>query len=203
MTDTTLLHRTVAAEIKARDGREVYGRILPYGERARANPDPPGLPFAIDRPYVEMFESGQAWVRHASRAADRVALSQEHVYDGTLGTQLGYGTQLVEESDGVHAAFRVFNTSDGDKALELIDAKVYRAFSVGFIPLARPKVLDDGTIVRTKIRLDECTLCREGAYPGAEVHGRRTKQREAPVEAEAWSLRDRLKSLGYVPENPL
>lgn len=191
---TTSLHRYVEAEIEARDGREVFGRIVPYGVAARVGADPPDLPFAITRPYVEMFEGG--YLRKASRAPDRIAFTYEHD-TSSLATQLGFGTELREESDGAYGAFRVFKTVDGDKALELVDAKILKSFSVGFIPLNAPRIRDDGTIVRTRIRLDEVALCRVGAYSGAEVHGRRTDVEETP-RVEEWTLRDRLKKLGYV-----
>lgn len=193
---TDVLHRFIEAEIVARDGREIFGRIVPYGVATKVGADPAGLPFAITQPYTEMFEGGH--MKRASRAPDRIALTLEHDLSGGLHTQLGFGTELSEKDDGAYAAFRVFKTPDGDKAIELFDAKILRSFSVGFIPLVPPRFLPNGTVVRTKTRIDEVAWCRVGAYPGAEVHGRRTDDDDPQPIVQEWSMRDRLKALGYV-----
>jgi HK97 family phage prohead protease len=190
---TATLHRAFAADITQRDGREVFGRIVPYNQPARVAADPPGLRWAIDRPYVEQFEFGA--MKRAAKAPDRVMLAGEHEGAESLLTQLGYGREITEEQDGAYGVFRVFKTVDGDKALELVDGGVWRAFSLGFLPMVAPKMTADGVVTRTQVHVSECSLCREGAYKGAEVHGRRTLP-DLPPEPTAWGLADRLKAVG-------
>lgn len=179
-------------QVLQRDGREVYGRIVPYGVAARVV-DAPGTQYGFDTPYMEKFAHGA--LKRATKAPDRVALAIEHEGADALLTQLGYGVEIREEDDGGHGVFRVFKTLDGDKALELVDAGILRCWSVGFVPLVPPSYDSDGAVVRTKVHLSESSLCRQGAYVGAEVQGRRNLS-ELPPEPTPWALADRLKAIG-------
>jgi HK97 family phage prohead protease len=157
MFERTVLTRSFETELTADgDGRTISGRCVPYGVRATVRD-------AGGPSYAELFEPGA--FRHMTRAARRVLLRFEH-REGLVDI-VGHATDLEDRPDGLWGCFRAVSGPGADVALELIAADVLTGLSVGFVPLTRPPVLSDGTVVRTRCHLDEVSLVREAAYgPG-------------------------------------
>lgn len=140
------------------DGRNVYLRCAPYEVPATVM-DPPDWV-----PYEESFARGA--FDGALRDPQRVYLEHEHFAPGLSGV-IGRGAELESRDDALYGRFRVLKGADGDKALELIADKVLAAASVFFAPIKSARTASG--MVRLKVKLDRVALCREGAYPGAEV----------------------------------
>lgn len=191
-----ILTRRFVSDLEKGDGRTIVGRAVPFNVKAKVGADawhPSG-------PYTEMFINGA--FRKAVKAPDRVFLAFEH-QTGLLD-QVGRGASLEERDDGLWGEWRVLDGYVGDHTLEMVGAKMLRALSVGFWPLGNTEQLSDGTFVRTKVRLDEVSLCREAAYTGAEVVSVRSQlaqsRRAQYAPAPASDLDDRLRKLGYLPK---
>lgn len=155
-----ILIRRYAASVVEGDGRTIVGRCVPYDEVAHVV-DGPTL-----TPYREVYRHG-AFSR-ASRDPARVLLNYEH-REG-IGDVVGTAVELVERDDGLHGIFRALGGVPGDQALELIRANACVGLSVGVIPHPRgTRVLDDGTVERSRVRLVHVALTSSPAYLGAGV----------------------------------
>lgn len=172
--DRPTLARTVELTEIATDGRNVEMLCAPFEVPATVV-DPP--PIGDGRPYEEDFARGA--FAGAIKAPNRVLLEFEHWTPGLSGV-IGHGAHLQERDDALYGRFRVLKGSDGDKALELIDAMVARAASVFFSPIKSARQ-SSGVMRRLKVHLDRVALCREGAYPQAQV----LAVRSAPIIPEA------------------
>jgi HK97 family phage prohead protease len=168
------LARTVELTEIATDGRNVEMLCAPYEVPAFVT-DPP--PFGDGRPYEEEFARGA--FSGATKAPNRVLLEFEHFHPGLSGV-IGHGAHLEERDDALYGRFRVTDHPDGDKALALIKEGVLTAASVFFGPL-RSARQPSGVMRRLKVHLDRVALCREGAYPQAQV----LAVRSAPIFSEA------------------
>lgn len=155
------------------DGRNVFLRCVPFDVGAVVN-DPPPMGDGI--PYEESFARGA--FDGATKAPNRVLLEFEHFYPGLSGV-IGHGVEMEEHADALYGRFRVSKAQDGEKALELIAEKVLTAASVYFAPIKSARVR--GGMRRLKVKLDRVALCREGAYPGAEVLAVRSEALEPEV----------------------
>lgn len=162
----TLSRSVELAEI-SRDGRNIEMLCAPFDVPAvvtdRGNP----------MPYQEEFARGA--FDGALKAPNRVLLEFEHWTPGLSGV-IGHGAHLDARDDALYGRFRVLKGPDGDKALELVDEFVARAASVFFAPIRHVRT-GSGVVRRLKVHLDRVALCREGAYPQAQVLAVRT----APV----------------------
>ena len=78
--------------------------------------------------YKERVEPG-ACGRSIRERGSKIRLFTQHDR-GKL--PIGKATELTEKLDGLHAAFEVANTRDGDDALELVKTGVVDSFSIGF-----------------------------------------------------------------------
>ena len=143
------------------DGRTIFGTIVPYGQVADVD-DGRG-------PYREAFEPG-AFARSIADRAAKVRLFINHATHTRL--PIGRATHLEEHADGLHGAFSVSATRDGDEALTLVRDGVVDAFSVGFRPIRERS--DGGVIRRTEAALREVSLVSMPAYAGALVGGVRS-----------------------------
>lgn len=164
-----LLVRTFDVELEAVEGRTLIGRIVPYNTPATVA-DPPAY-----EPYREEWLPG-VFDRN-ERAAHRVLLDFEH--EAGIRGVIGRGVDLTERSDGAHAAFKVYENADGDKALEMYHDGVLRAFSVSALPIKSVRG-PGGVVQRVKAHLDRVALCRKGAFAGAEVLAFRSATIEEP-----------------------
>lgn len=189
------------------EGRTVEGLVIPYGKSSLVN-DHDGSP---------SYE--EEWVKGAFRtnvkAPNRVLVNFEHYgarYDdvvvsgGSIGGALGHGVELEERDDGLHGKFRILNDADGDKALELIKAKVITSFSVAAKPLRSTRSIS-GTVQRIKAHLDWVSLARVGAFEEAQIMAVRTALPEDeqlpnfdPELAKRFALRELNVAADYLPK---
>lgn len=143
------------------DGRTIFGVVVPYGQVAEVD-DGRG-------PYRESFEFG-AFARSIADRSAKIRLFINH--DTHRRLPIGRATALEERSDGLHGAFSVSATRDGDEALTLVSDGVVDAFSVGFRPIRERS--DAGVVLRTEAALREVSLVSMPAYAGALVGGVRS-----------------------------
>lgn len=195
--------RELPFEVTEADGRNIHARVVPYNVVARVA-DPPHFV-----PYQERFLPG-AFAAQMS-AASRVLLNFEHRQG--ISDVIGRGVRFDDQPDGLHAEFRVMQHSDGDKALELINAGVLRGMSAEFS--AKRSRTVGGVVERLDARVGNVALCREftadyagpkAAYQGAEVLAVRTDDgsEETDIvvpsaEPMAADMLERLKAIGVEP----
>lgn len=149
------------APLEQGDGRTIFGRAVPYGQVTKAQE-------RSGRIVREKFEYG-AFGRSIRERGHKVHLRVEH---NAMSLPIGVAESLEERSDGLHAEFRVSDTSDGNDALRLVSDGVLDAFSIGFVPIKHR--WDDDVIVRTEASLREVSIVADPAYEGAEVAGVRS-----------------------------
>lgn len=160
--------RVFATELRPGDGRTVDARIVPYGQRAKANDGLGGLPRGVM--YEEEVLAGA--FDHQLNAAHRVHLNYEH--EPTILNIVGHGVSLASRSDGLYGSFVFHATPQGDTALELVRAGALGgvSFEATFKRSIRSAA---GVIQRVKANLVNVALCREPAYESAVVLGLRTE----------------------------
>lgn len=176
---TTVLHRDFPAAITVRadgtDGRTIFGRAVPYGETIE-------VVDSFGR-YRERFERG-AFARSIAERLHKVKLMVQH---DRSRLPIGRAVDLEERDDGLHGAFAVAATRDGDDALELVRSGTVDAFSIGFAPIRERD--DDGVVVRTEAALREVSLVGFPAYAGAAIAGIRSDTPTLPRAAADRRLR--------------
>lgn len=150
-------------------GRTIHGIAVPYGTVTEVD-DGYGA-------YRERFEQG-AFARSIRERGPKVKLFTQH---DTRKLPIGKPTTLEERSDGLHVAFAVASTRDGDEALELVSSGVVDGFSVGFAPVRDGD--DNGITVRLEAALREVSLVHSPAYPSALVAGVRSSIPRISFEA--------------------
>lgn len=161
-------------------GRTIFGLAVPYNQPTEVN-DGFGL-------YREQFAPG-SFKRSISERGGKVKLFTQH---DTRRLPIGKATELSERADGLHVAFTVASTRDGDEALELVSAGVVDGFSVGFASL-RERKERDGTVTRLEASLREVSLVHSPAYDGALIAGVRSTDARLSTELAARRLALRLK----------
>lgn len=155
----TILFRT--SEVSPGSGRTVHGVAVPYGVVAEVSDG--------GRPYRERFAPG-AFARSIRERGGKVRLFDSH---NTRRLPIGRAAELREEPDGLHVAFDIAATRDGDDALELVRSGTVDAFSIGFRGIREH--LDGDVRVRTEAALMEVSLVGMPAYAGAVVAGVRSQ----------------------------
>jgi HK97 family phage prohead protease len=183
-----LIIRSFEAQLhETSEERIVEGRIVPYNVPARVSD--PGGPGAYDEEFLPGAFS--TFLRGAD-AGRKVLLDFEHygaindlmLSGRSMSGTIGHSEELDERDDGLYGRFRVLNGPDGDKALELVKAKVLTGFSAAFQPL-RSLRSAKGVVQRARAHLDGVALCRVGSWPGAEVLAVRTpiiEPEQAPLD---------------------
>lgn len=86
---------------------------------------------------------------------------------------IGRATSLVEADDGLHGAFQIPATREGDDILELVATGTLDSFSIGFSPVRDRR--DGDVLVRTEAALREVSLVALPAYEGAQIAGIRSQ----------------------------
>ena len=157
---TDILFRN--AELTHGSGRTVHGVAVPYGQVAEVS-DGGG------RPYRERFEFG-AFDRSIRERGNKVRLFTGH---DTRRLPIGRAVELREQRDGLHAAFEIAATRDGDDALELVRSGTVDSFSIGFRGIRDH--MDGDVVVRTEASLWEVSLVGMPSYAGAAVAGVRSQ----------------------------
>lgn len=156
------------AELVSGDGRTVFGVVMPYGQVAEVSD-------AGGPTYRERFEYG-SFGRSIRERGNKVRLLTNH---NRSQLPIGRAVELSEQRDGLHAAFAIAATRDGDDALELVRSGTVDAFSVGFRGL-RERV-DGDVVVRLEAALMEVSLVGFPAYAGAEVAGVRSRPQQFSI----------------------
>lgn len=153
---TDQLIRTFTPELEIRsaskggDGRTIEGIAVPYGQRQR-----------IDQHLTEVFARGA--FNHQLKAYHRVFFTRDHVALG--GTIIGKAVELRDDAAGLWGAWRVSKTPVGEETLTLVQDGVLDELSIGFRERhGGNRVLDDGTVERTKADLVEVSVVAQGAY---------------------------------------
>jgi uncharacterized protein len=154
-----ILFRT--AELTVGAGRTVHGIAMPYGQIAEVSDGGPV--------YREQFEYG-AFRRSIEERGRKIRLFANHQ---TRAFPVGRAVELQEQRDGLHAAFGIVSTRDGDDALELVRSGAVDSFSVGFSGIRHRMV--DGVVSRGEASLREVSLTALSAYSGAEIAGVRSQ----------------------------
>lgn len=158
----SILYRS-SADLTPGSGRTVYGTVVPYGAVAEVSD-------GGSRPYRERFEFG-AFDRSIRERGSKVRLFTGHE---TRKLPIGRAVELHERSEGLHAAFEIAATRDGDDALELVRSGVVDSFSIGFRGIRER--IDGDVVVRIEAALMEVSLVGLPAYAGAAVAGVRSPQ---------------------------
>ena len=158
---STILFRN--AELTPGSGRTVFGVVVPYGRVAEVS-DGGG------RPYKERFEFG-SFDRSVRERGHKIRLFGNHQ---TRQFPVGKAVELIEQRDGLHAAFDIAATRDGDDALELVRSGTVDSFSVGFTGVREH--MDNGAVVRTECSIREVSLTAMPAYSDALISGVRSPQ---------------------------
>jgi HK97 family phage prohead protease len=159
-----LLYRIHSTRLEVRadgDGRTLAGLVVPYGVEAHIGP------------YTEQFTLGA----FADADPAQVPLTATHPRDG--GTlPIGISTELAEQPDGLHGAWRVSKTQLGDEVLELVRDGAVSGLSVGFIPLPGGDrwSADRSRVERRHAILDHVAVVRAPAYPDARIAALRAAQ---------------------------
>lgn len=154
---------------ESKDGRTVFGTVVPYGRVATVSDG--------GAPYKEAFAMG-AFARSIEQRGSKVKLMVNH---DRQRLPIGRATLLEERSTGLYGEFLVSRTNSGDEALALVADGAVDSFSVGFKPVAQRN--DGGVTLRTEAALREVSLVGFPAYEDALVSGVRS-QLEAMTEAE-------------------
>jgi HK97 family phage prohead protease len=167
----------VGAELRAdAAGRTVHGICVPYGQVATIR-EYNGSEFK------EKFVRG-SFARSISQRGDKIKLLAQH---DSRRFPIGRAVSLVEQDDGLHGAFAIPQTREGDDVLELVRSGTLDSFSIGFTPV-RDRRENDVT-VRTETILREVSLVGIPAFPGATIAGIRAAQPRFVIPrslAEAW-----------------
>jgi HK97 family phage prohead protease len=178
-----VVHREVSFELDEEgDGRTLYTRIVPYNKPMEVA-DPPFF-----EKYLESWEPGV--FDKQLKAANRVDVLLNFEHEKGIGGVVGRGVELRSQQDGLHGTFRLLNGGDGDKARELVHEKVLGGMSLEAIVIKSDRSRGDGITHRTEARLKNVALCRNPAFPGAEVLAVRTEDEQGDaedVERAVWS----------------
>jgi HK97 family phage prohead protease len=155
-----VLRRTYTAELTAGDGRTVDVRVVPYGVSAEVSDDG-GRNF-----YREEWAAGCFDDQLVAGHRLKVLLNFEH--QRGISNVVGKGVALRSLPDGLHATFRMSDTQDGDKALELIRDDILD--SVSLEAYAKKSIrTGTGVLRRVKAHLHNVALCRTPAFADAKV----------------------------------
>jgi Escherichia/Staphylococcus phage prohead protease len=156
---TEILTRSYTAALHVRDGRILFGALLPWGTEAQV--------MDRGRLVVESFERGAL----AGADPTRVPLTARHPRDNEQ-LPIGVTVELRDEADALHGAWRVSATALGDEVLSLATDGVPLGLSVGFLEVpGGNRWLSRSRVVRTRAALDHVAVVRVPAYQGAAVAG--------------------------------
>lgn len=156
------LWREVPVSLKqGGNGRTLIARLVPYNEIAVVN-DGRG-------PYKERFLSGA--FRAQLRAVHRVKAFVNYRHGQSIGDQIGSLTGVTDTPTGLDGELQIFNTPNGETALEMFRNGLDR-ISIEF--QSRRHRIVEGVVERLDARLLGVALVPEGAYGGARVTGMRS-----------------------------
>lgn len=188
-----VLRRTYTAELTAGDGRTVDVRVVPYGVAAEVSDDGRTV-------YREEWAHGCFDDQLVAGHRLKVLLNFEH--QRGISNVVGKGIALRSEPDGLHGSFRLSDTQDGEKALELVNDGILDSVSLEAYSKHAVRTAE-GVIRRVKAHLHNVALCRTPAFADAKVLAVRGEVTEeivwdetlVPVELDP-ELIDRCRRLG-------
>ena len=171
-------------EFREVEGRTIHGTALTYGDVAVANFGP------------ERFEPKA--FGEVSRLD--VLANLQHERTRPIGRTGGGGLELRDTGTALEISLEVPSTRDGDDALELVDKKILRGFSIEFT--SRKETRQSGIRVITSAVLSGVALVDRPAYPKSIAHRSQEDFFEGPsfpfkVEIRQ-SLRGRAVISGYI-----
>lgn len=185
--ERTIFVRSYELDLVEGDGRTIDATLVPYNVPATVA-DAPDF-----RTYQEMFLPG-SFREQAKPGASRVLMNFEH--EQGIGGLIGKAVSLQETDAELQGTFRMLDSQDSDKALELVRDGILTGLSIEFRALRTRTV--DGVVQRVRAHLDKVSLCRTPAYAAAQV----LAVREA-VEIEVPDVLppnfERLEALGILP----
>jgi HK97 family phage prohead protease len=140
------------------DGRTVLGRAVPYGQTVE-------IPGGRER-----FVMGAFARQIAGGNVGAVKMHSSHSSRLAGEFPVGKTVHLAEQQDGLHGAWRMYDTPRGEEALHMVKTGEITGLSIGF------KAVDggtrkgaDGAFERLGAHLDHVVLTGEPAYAGAVV----------------------------------
>lgn len=139
-------------EFREIEGRTVHGVALSYGDVAHARLGP------------ERFLPGSFG---AIGKLDVIA-NLQHERSKPLGRSQGGGLELRDSEQALEITLELPATTDGNDALELVNRKVLRGFSIEFAPKRESRV--DGVRVIESAILSGIGLVDRPAYPASIAH---------------------------------
>lgn len=155
-----------ALELDA-DGRQVFGRMFPFGEVAHIRElDDDG---ALDEYDEEFLPGCTARMRQvaASRGGSPAWIRFTVDHGQTLADRVGYCRELTERDDGAYGAFKLYPTADLEKVRAML-GESHTGLSVEFTDIAAPLV--DGALRRRRqINVDAVTATPIPVYASAGI----------------------------------
>lgn len=168
------------------DGRTLVGRAIPFNTPSKVMPGPNG-------PFREVIHE-RTFAGYLASGQDTFALwNHERKARLPLGRR-GVNLELRSESDGLHYALRMPNTTEASDLLELHKEGVLAGeLSFGFVPERQTWKKGDGHQVRTieQASLPEISLTLLPAYAGTSAQVR-TIAPESTWAQRLWKVRKEL-----------
>ena len=156
-----------SSAIGAVDGRTIFGVAVPYEQVTEITErDERGQTVS----FREKFVLG-SFDRSIRERGHKVRLLIGHE---SRKLPVGHATELREEADGLHAEFRMADTTEGNDLLTLVHDGVIDSFSIGFTPIRER--WDGDVRVHVEAGLREVSAVNWPAYAGAEIAGVRSQQ---------------------------
>lgn len=163
------MRRSFATDLELRaDGREIWGRIVPFGERATVvEMDADGM---VER-YEEEFLPGctvrmQQVARRARNGKPSwIKFTVDH--EQTFDARLGFCTELSEQNDGAYGTFTMYEGPQLAKARSML-AESHGGLSIEFVDVAPPLVNGD-LRQRRQINIDAVTATPVPVYASASI----------------------------------
>jgi uncharacterized protein len=161
---SNILYRN--SEIGAVEGRTIHGIAVPYEQiiNVTERDDRGGI---IE--YREKFTYG-SFARSIRERGHKVRLLIGHE---ARKLPVGQASELHEERDGLHAAFTVADTTDGNDLLTLVRDGVVDSFSIGFTVIRERWERDLRIHIESGLR--EVSAVNWPAYAGATIAGVRSR----------------------------
>jgi HK97 family phage prohead protease len=149
----------LALELRADgDGRTLLGRAVPYDQTAE-------IPGGKER-----FVLGAFARQIAGGNVGAVKMHSSHTSRLAGEFPVGKTVSLAEQPDGLHGAWRLYDTPRGDEALHMVRTGEVTGLSIGFKASdGGTKRGADGAYERLAAHLDHVVLTGEPAYAGAMV----------------------------------
>lgn len=179
-----------SAEFELRDdGRTLFGRMVPYGERASIV-EVNESTNEIER-YTEQFlpHSFAAMAQgFRARGGDRSKASNMFVpllmgHSDRFDDMIGHAVELTDEEDGAYATFRLYADERIEKIRSVL-SESHTGLSVSFRDIRPPRTID-GVISRVQVGINHVAATPTPAYPGARIESLRNESDDAPIETPA------------------